>query len=57
MAIPVSIWTPAKTQGILTVGVEWGFRDRKELEEHDACYILQSPSQLPDLLRRLMNQN
>ena len=46
-----------KNAGILTVGVEWGFRDRKELEEHDACYILQSPSQLPDLLRRLMNQN
>ena len=46
-----------KNAGILTVGVEWGFRDRKELEEHDACYLLQSPSQLPDLLRRLMNQN
>ena len=46
-----------KNAGILTVGVEWGFRDRKELEEHDACYILQSPRQLPDLLRRLMNQN
>ena len=46
-----------KNAGILTVGVEWGFRDRKEREEHDACYILQSPSQLPGLLRRLMNQN
>ena len=43
-----------KNAGITTIGVEWGFRTREELEEHDACYVIQKPSQLPQLVKKLM---
>lgn len=35
---------------MFTVGVEWGFRDVKELEEYGAMKIISSPLQLLDLI-------
>ncbi len=35
-----------KAAGMLTIGVTWGFRDRKELEENHADVIIDHPSQL-----------
>ena len=29
-----------------TVGVLWGFRDRKELEESKACHIAEKPEEI-----------
>ncbi len=36
----------AVNAGMYAVGVEWGFRDRKELIEHGAQAVLQSPKEL-----------
>ena len=38
-----------KAAGMYTVGVLWGFRDRKELEENHADVIIEKPRQLLDL--------
>ena len=35
---------------LIGVGVLWGFRDRKELEENGAKYIVDKPSKILDLL-------
>lgn len=35
--------------GMYTIGVLWGFRDRKELEEHHAHVIISHPAELLDL--------
>lgn len=35
-----------KAAGMFTVGVLWGFRDRKELEENGADVIIEQPSEL-----------
>ncbi len=40
--------------GIDTIGAEWGFRGKAELEEHHAGCTISSPSQLPEVLRQLM---
>ena len=37
--------------GCLTVGVLWGFRDRKELEENGAHHTISYPLELLDLLK------
>lgn len=37
--------------GMFTIGVLWGFRDRKELEEHHAHQIISHPAELLDLQR------
>ena len=42
--------------GMDTIGVSWGFRGRKELEERGADFLLQSPSQLPQLVAQLMKE-
>lgn len=35
-----------KNAGVETVGVLWGFRDRKELAESGADHIIEKPQQL-----------
>lgn len=35
-----------KAAGMMTIGVTWGFRDRKELEENHADIIIDHPSEL-----------
>ncbi|MEE1114232.1 MAG: HAD family hydrolase [Eubacterium sp.] len=37
--------------GIYTVGVAWGFRPRTELEEYHADRIIDSPSEIPNVVR------
>lgn len=39
--------------GMYTVGVTWGFRPRKELEENHAMAVIDHPLQVLDLLDRL----
>lgn len=39
-----------KNAGLFTVGVLWGFRDRKELEDNHADAIIETPARLPELL-------
>ena len=39
-----------KAAGMYTVGVLWGFRDRKELEENHADAIAERPSELLEIL-------
>lgn len=41
-----------KQAGMFTVGVLWGFRDKKELEENGADLIISAPGELLDLIRR-----
>lgn len=38
-----------KSAGVYTVGVLWGFRERKELEEHQADRIIEKPCELLNL--------
>ncbi|ROR31389.1 phosphoglycolate phosphatase [Mobilisporobacter senegalensis] len=38
--------------GMYTVGVLWGFRDRKELEENHAHVIIKNPRELKELILR-----
>lgn len=40
-----------KGASLYTVGVLWGFRDRKELEEGGADKIIEHPSQLIDIIK------
>lgn len=39
-----------KNAGLPSVGVLWGFRDRKELEENQAAYIVERPQEILTLL-------
>ena len=41
-----------KNAGAFTVGVLWGFRDRKELEDNDADAIIETPMELLQYLDR-----
>lgn len=41
-----------KNAGAFTVGVLWGFRDRKELEDNDADAIIEKPMELLQYLDR-----
>jgi phosphoglycolate phosphatase len=38
-----------KSANMFTVGVTWGFRERQELEEHNADYIIDSPLELLEI--------
>lgn len=40
----------ARNAGMTAVGVLWGFRDREELEEHGAEYLVGKPAEILDLL-------
>ncbi len=42
--------TCARAAGMVPVGALWGFRDRRELEESGARFLLASPGALTDLL-------
>lgn len=41
-----------KNAGVYTVGVLWGFRDRKELEEHKADLIVSKPSEILEFIKK-----
>lgn len=43
----------ARNAGIPCIGVAWGFRGRSHLEQHHADYIVDSPSELKELLSKL----
>ncbi|MEG2669826.1 MAG: HAD hydrolase-like protein, partial [Oscillospiraceae bacterium] len=45
--VDMTLGTNAKVQ---TIGVEWGFRDRTELEEYNATYIVKKPNELFDIV-------
>ena len=36
----------AVNSGVTSVGVTWGFRERKELLENGACHIAEQPSDI-----------
>jgi len=38
-----------KAAGMFTIGVLWGFRDRKELEENHADRIIEKPEEILQL--------
>lgn len=42
----------ARNAGTRSIGVTWGFRSREELEENGAECIVDTPSEIPDILRR-----
>lgn len=42
-----------KGAGLYTVGVLWGFRDRRELQEGGADEIIAHPSELIDIIKRI----
>ncbi len=44
----------AKNSGMRCVGCSWGFRDRSVLESAGCDIIIDTPSELPDAVRRLM---
>ena len=49
-------WTDMRTgenAHMYTVGVLWGYRDRKELEENGADEVIAAPREILDLIRRL----
>lgn len=37
--------------GLTTVGCKWGFRDEKELREGNACFIIDRPDELLELVK------
>lgn len=39
-----------KSAGMDTAGALWGFRDRAELEENHATYVMESPKEIPPLV-------
>lgn len=41
-----------KNAGVTTVGVLWGFRKRKELEENHADYIVEHPSEILEIIKK-----
>ena len=40
---------------MFTVGVTWGFRPRKELEEHEADLIVDTPGEILELVKKDRN--
>ena len=40
-----------KAAGMFTIGVTWGFRPRKELEEHEACRIADRPEEILEYVK------
>ncbi len=47
-----------KSVGVHTIGVEWGFRPREELEKSGADFIASSPEKLRDyLLKKIFEKN
>lgn len=46
----------AHNSGLKCIGVTWGFRDARVLEEAGADWIIRKPEELPDLLKQLENK-
>jgi len=42
----------AKNAGLKSIGVLWGFRDRKELKQGSPLFIVNTPSEIIDIIRR-----
>lgn len=40
----------ANNAGIQSIGVSWGFREKEELKQHGAAYIIDEPKELLDIL-------
>lgn len=43
----------AANSGILSIGAAWGFRGREELISAGARFVIDSPAELPELIRRI----
>lgn len=43
----------AHNSGLCCIGVTWGFRDARVLEEAGADWMIQTPSELPELLEQM----
>ena len=41
----------AVNSGVTSVGVTWGFRERKELLENGACHIADRPSDILEIMK------
>lgn len=41
-----------KNAGAFTIGVLWGFRDREELEKHNADFIAEKPSDIIEFIKK-----
>ncbi len=41
--------------GAVSVGVSWGFRERQELRDNGAKYIVDTPKEIIDIIKRLNN--
>ncbi len=52
----VDIFT-AKNAGVKSIGVLWGFRDRKELEDAGADYIVKVPSEITEIALKKFQNN
>ena len=46
----------AKNSGCLAVGVLWGFRERQELQQNGADYLLENTYEITELVRKLNNE-
>ena len=42
----------AKNAGLHSIGCEWGFRGREELEAEGAEHIAESPAEIPQIILR-----
>ena len=47
----------AKNAGVPCLSVLWGFRDRDVLEEAGAEYFCETPSDLPELIEKIVGEN
>lgn len=45
----------AKNAGVKSIGVLWGFRDKKELLDNGADYIISKPSEIIDIIKENHN--
>lgn len=43
-----------KNAGFVTIGVTWGFRERSELEETSADYIVSSPPEITEIVKNTL---
>lgn len=47
----------ARNAGLISVGVTWGFRDRKVLSEQGADYIIDQPGQLLEVIEQIQTRS
>ena len=46
----------AKNSGLKSIGVLWGFRDRKELSDAKADYIIEKTNEIYDTILKIENE-